>query len=164
LARTFSQYGKMPEGPRSEVDLDELLSTLATQHRTDAVPVRLHAPEALVVFAHYDALERTFRNLVVNAIEAQEDHPGSAVDIHLERDGNEAVVSVLDRGPGVPEELFPEVWNPDVTTKRGGTGLGLAIVRQTVQIHEGSVALANRPDGGACFTVRLPLPQRNQSP
>lgn len=164
LARTFSQYGKMPEGPRSDVDLEELLRSLATQHGTDATPVRLHASEPLVVFAHYDALERAFRNLLVNAVEAQGDRPGSAVDIHVERDGSEAVVRVLDRGPGVPEELLPEVWNPDVTTKRGGTGLGLAIVRQTVQIHEGSVALANRTDGGACFTVRLPLPPHNQAP
>ncbi len=164
LARTFSQYGKMPEGPRSDVDLEELLRALASQHQTESAPVRVHAASPLMVSAHYDALERAFRNLLVNAIEAQEGQAGSVVDVHLERDGGEAVVRVVDHGPGVPEGLLAEVWNPDVTTKRGGTGLGLAIVRQTVQIHEGSVSLANHPGGGASFTVRLPLHSRNQAP
>ncbi len=157
LARTFSQYGKMPEGPRSDVDLEELLRSLAAQHGTERVPVHLDAPGTVMVNAHYDALERAFRNLVVNAVEAQEGPTGGSVDIHLEPDGDEAVVRVQDRGPGVPEELRADVWDPDVTTKRGGTGLGLAIVHQTVRVHGGSVSVENRPGGGAVFTVRLPL-------
>ncbi len=157
LARTFSQYGKMPEGPRSDVDLEELVRSLAVQHASEGVPIHVHGGAGLMVNAHYDALERALRNLVVNAVEAQEGSDAAAVDVHLERDGDEAVVRVEDRGPGVPEELRADVWNPDVTTKRAGTGLGLAIVHQTVQMHGGSVSLANRPEGGAAFTVRLPL-------
>ncbi len=157
LARTFSQYGKMPEGPRSDVDLGELLTSLASQHATEDVPIHVHTGPTLVVNAHYDALERAFRNLLVNAVEAQDGPAGGEVDVRLEREDDQAVVRVEDRGPGVPEELRADVWNPDVTTKRGGTGLGLAIVSQTVQAHGGSVSLANRSGGGAAFTVRLPL-------
>ena len=157
MARTFSQYGKMPEGPRSRVDLGELLAGLATQHATPTVPVEVHAEGAVLVEAHYDALERAFRNLVMNAVEAQESCASGRVDVYVEKDETSAVVRVEDRGPGVPPELLDDIWNPDVTTKRRGTGLGLALVRQTMRHHEGEVAVANRSEGGAVFTVRLPL-------
>lgn len=157
MARTFSQYGKMPEGPRSRVDLGELLTGLASQYATDLVPVDVHSGPTVMVDAHYDALERAFRNLVANAVEAQGGRAGARVDVHVESDGTSGVVRVEDRGPGVPPELLDEIWNPDVTTKRSGTGLGLAIVRQTVRHHGGEVDVANLPGGGAVFTVRLPL-------
>lgn len=157
MARTFSQYGKMPEGPRSLVDLGELLSALAAQHASEEVPIEVHQAGSLFVEAHYDALERAFRNLVVNAVEAQEGRPGARVDAYLEEEAGTAVVRVEDRGPGVPADLLEAVWNPDVTTKRQGTGLGLAIVQQTIRHHEGDVEVANRLEGGAVFTVRLPL-------
>jgi signal transduction histidine kinase len=153
MARTFSQYGKLPEGPRSQVDLVELMSSLATQHGTEGVPVRVTG-EVILVDAHYDALERAFRNLVLNAVEAQ---AGSgSVDVTVSRVDGMARVLVEDRGPGVPAEFREEIWNPDVTTKHTGTGLGLAIVRQTVAHHGGTVAVADREGGGACFEVRLP--------
>jgi signal transduction histidine kinase len=157
MARTFSQYGKMPEGPRSRVDLGELLESLAGQHATDDIPVEVHRDAAVMVDAHFDAMERAFRNLVVNAVEAQDGGPSGRVDVYVTAVDAVAVVRVADRGPGVPTELLDEVWSPDVTTKRRGTGLGLAIVRQTILHHEGDVAVANRPEGGAVFTVRLPM-------
>ncbi len=154
LARTFSQYGRIPEGPRSRVDLGELLTSLSSQHASEATPVEVRLDGSVEVEAHYDALERALRNLVVNAVEAQEG--GGRVDISLEGEPEWAVIRVEDEGPGVPEDLLEEIWNPDVTTKRHGTGLGLAIVRQTVFHHGGTVTASNRAGGGAAFEVRLP--------
>ena len=160
MARTFSQYGRLPEGPRSQVDLVELMAGLASQHRSEAVPVRVVGPVVLVN-AHYDALERAFRNLVVNAVEAQGE--GGSVDITVTQSDGVARVLVEDRGPGVPPELRGEIWNPDVTTKHRGTGLGLAIVRQTVAHHGGTVEVSDRAGGGASFEVRLPLEDTHRS-
>ena len=158
LARTFSQYGRVPEGPRSQVDLGELVRMLGAQHGSERVPVRVSTPAvAVVVDAHYDALERALRNLVLNAVEAQE-VSGGLVELTVAEDRGWALVRVEDRGPGIPPELLEEIWNPDVTTKSRGTGLGLALVRQTVAHHDGEVSVANRADGGARFEVRLPLP------
>lgn len=157
MARTFSQYGRMPEGPRSLVDLAELLVMLAGQHGSERVPVAVADDGGpVLVEAHYDALERAFRNLLLNAVEAQE-VTGGRVDVAVETRDGRAVVVVEDRGPGIPAELLDEIWNPDVTTKSRGTGLGLAIVRQTVLHHDGRVAASNRGGGGASFTVDLPL-------
>jgi signal transduction histidine kinase len=160
MARTFSQYGRLPEGPRSQVDLLELMEGLASQHRSDVVSVGV-AGEAVLVNAHYDALERAFRNLVVNAVEAQAG--GGSVDITVARGDGMAQVLVEDRGPGVPAELHGEIWNPDVTTKHRGTGLGLAIVRQTVAHHGGTVQVRDRAGGGASFEVRMPLEGADES-
>jgi signal transduction histidine kinase len=154
MARTFSQYGKLPEGPRSQVDLLELMQGLAAQHRSDAVPISVSG-EPVMVSAHLDALERAFRNLVINAVEAQ----GGAgqVDVLVTRAEGMARVHIDDRGPGVPQEIRDEIWNPDVTTRRSGTGLGLAIVRQTVAHHGGTAEVHDREGGGASFRVSLPI-------
>jgi signal transduction histidine kinase len=157
MARTFSQYGRMPEGPRSVVDLHELVAMLAGQHGSDKVPIRLGpGPGEVLVDGHYDALERAFRNLLLNAVEAQE-VGGGEVDVSIDVTQDRAEVRIEDRGTGIPDELLEEIWNPDVTTKSRGTGLGLAIVRQVVAHHDGEVAASNRPGGGARFVVRLPL-------
>ena len=158
MARTFSQYGRVPEGPRSRVGLRELLDGLARQHDSPEVPVRVSGEE-LEVTAHHGALERAVRNLVVNAVEAQEgggEDQEPEVDLSVAREDGWAAIRVADRGPGIPDGLLDEIWNPDVTTKRKGTGLGLALVRQAVEYHGGTVSADTRPGGGAVFTLRLP--------
>lgn len=160
MARTFSQFGRVPEGPRSRVALRELLDGLARQHDFGSVPVRVSGEEVEVT-AHHGALERALRNLLLNAVEAQEEGeggpaPSAEVELAVARDDGWAVIRVADRGPGIPPELMDEIWNPDVTTKRRGTGLGLALVRRAVEFHDGSVSAENRPGGGAVFTLRLP--------
>ena len=72
------------------------------------------------------------------------------------------MLQVADRGAGIPEEDLPRIferfYRVDKARSRaaGGTGLGLAIVRDTVEKRKGTVTAANRPDGGAVFTVRWP--------
>lgn len=155
IARSFSQYGKVPEGPRSEVDLLELLQSLARLETSAEIHVRSEGP--VMVVGHHDALQRAFRNLLVNAAEAVDSNERARVDVHIRRLDGTARVEILDSGPGIPEELLSEIWNPDVSTKRSGTGLGLAIVRRTMEHHDGVVAASNRPEGGACFQIDLPL-------
>ncbi len=158
MARSFARYGRMPEGPRSRVDLGELARALADQHGSENVSVTVEDGGA-VVFGQYDALERAVRNLVVNAVEASKasDATSRRVDIRVDTESAEAVVRVRDGGSGIPMDLQKEIWNPEVSTKRTGTGLGLAIVRQTVLHHDGSVSASNHPEGGALFTIRLPV-------
>lgn len=163
MARSFAQFGRMPEGPVSEVDLEELLGGLARKHSSEAVPVRVQVdPGTPRIRGRYEALTRVFRNLIVNAAEAAggpeaESIPGAAVDIEVAAMGSEVEIRVLDTGPGIDEGWMDRIWLPDFTTKKRGSGIGLALVRQTVEAHGGWVAAANRPEGGAVFTVRLPV-------
>lgn len=169
MARSFAQFGRMPEGPVSEVDLEELLGTLVRQHRREDVPIRLQAAPVIPrIRGRYEALNRVFRNLLVNAVEAAES-PGASpeprVEVELSAAGGEAVeVRILDSGPGIPEPLLETIWAPDFTTKRRGSGIGLALVRQTVEAHGGRATAANRPGGGAVFSVLLPLTPPGETP
>jgi len=158
-ARSFSRYGRPPEGPAAEVDLDELLRTLVRRETGDEggddtlhLEVEAGLPR---VFGHHDPLERAILNLVVNAREAMAD-AGGRVTIRAHGEGEEIVIAVNDAGPGVPPELIDRVWEADFTTRSRGTGLGLAIVRQTVEAHRGRVTVHNRDEGGASFRIHLP--------
>jgi two-component system OmpR family sensor kinase len=102
-----------------------------------------------------EALERALRNLVENALR----HARTRVDVRLSVDGDNAVVEVVDDGPGFSSQLLAHSFDrftPDEPAAQGGTRLGLAIVDAIVAAHGGSVSLANR-DGGAVVTMRLPL-------
>ena len=68
-----------------------------------------------------------------------------------------AFVEVRDNGPGIAEEHWDRVFDPYYTTKTEGTGLGLAIVKKVVLEHGGEVSLDRAPEGGARFTIEVPL-------
>jgi signal transduction histidine kinase len=97
-------------------------------------------------------------NLLLNAFEARGD--GTVVQIRTGRDddGRQAVVEIIDNGPGIAEELLPDVlFKPFKTTKDGGSGIGLWQVKRVAAALGGSISAGNRLEGGARFVIRLPL-------
>jgi two-component system, NtrC family, nitrogen regulation sensor histidine kinase NtrY len=156
LARAFAQFGRLPEGPATEVDLRELLEYLLRTHLPQGVTPRLRVPlELPAVRGHPDALSRAFANLLLNAADAV--GASGSVEVVARAANGFVEVRVLDSGPGIPPENLERIWEPDFTTRSRGTGLGLALVRQAVQAHGGRVAARNRPEGGAEFRVLLPV-------
>lgn len=117
------------------------------------------------VDAYGDLLNQVFMNMVVNAAQAISSQgrsaPGSIV-IRTERQGDEAVITIEDDGPGIPEHALMRIFDPFYTTKPvgQGTGLGLSVSYDIiVKKHGGSIRAENKPEGGARFTVRLPMVQ-----
>lgn len=92
---------------------------------------------------------------------------GSPISVRLERRGEEAVLTVADKGPGVPAPLRAQLFDlarppldepqPQPQTRGRGLGLGLGIARRLAELHGGTIALSDAPEGGAVFTVTLPL-------
>lgn len=155
LAREFADFGRMPEGPASEVDLVELLEELGHTAVPESVTVTVEANGGRrTILGHYEPLRRAFANLVRNAAEAM--GGTGRIDVAIRGQDGAVAVSVADHGPGVPRELGARVFEPYVTTKADGTGLGLALVRQTISAHGGTIALSDTPGGGATFTVAFP--------
>ncbi|HEV2131730.1 MAG TPA: HAMP domain-containing sensor histidine kinase [Longimicrobiaceae bacterium] len=159
LARAFAQFGRLPEGPPSEIDLRELLDYLLRTHLPPAITWRLDAPEELpLIQGHHDALARAFANLLLNAADALDGAEGTVhVTLEVAAEGEAIEARIADSGPGIPPEHLERIWEPDFSTRSRGTGLGLTLVRQTVQAHGGSISAGNRPAGGAEFRIQLPL-------
>jgi signal transduction histidine kinase len=103
-------------------------------------------------------LRRAFSNLVRNSLEACAD-AGMPARVYVRSDitlgGTQLVFE--DNGPGFSPEYLAKAFQPFATTKPNGTGLGLAIVQKVIVSHNGHIAAANRPEGGAQFRVRLPI-------
>lgn len=147
------------------VALDVLLGEVVESRclRADnRVKVNLHrASEKIVVRASPERLTQVMENLLDNA--ASFSPEGETVEVRVGREGAAAVVTVDDRGPGIPEAHLERIfdrfftWRPDdLGSRNGHTGLGLAIVKAIVDGYGGSIAARNRPEGGARFEVRLP--------
>jgi len=114
--------------------------------------------EPVTVVGARDDLHRVALNLMDNAI--KHTPPGTHVHARLRRDGDEAVLEVVDDGPGIPPELRERIFERFVRgggEVAGSSGLGLAIVRAVAQSHGGEVTVTDGPDGrGARFVVRIP--------
>jgi len=100
-------------------------------------------------------MEHVFVNILLNAYQAM-DYAGT-VRISTWSDGRFAEISVRDTGPGIPPAIREDLFKPFFTTRAQGTGLGLSIVRAIVDAHGGTVRASSVEEGGAEFTVRLPL-------
>jgi len=103
-------------------------------------------------------MEQALANLVLNA--CAHTPPGTAVEIRASASGDRLQLVVADRGPGVPVDSIPHLFDKFYRAPNapaGGTGLGLAIVRGLVDAHGGVVEAGNQAGGGACFTIHLPL-------
>lgn len=156
MARSFSQLGRLPEGPTSAIDLEELLRSLLDSDLPATVSGQLTVEgDPSRVEGHLSALNRAFRNLIGNAVEALGDRADGRIDVTIRHLDGTLEVAVSDNGPGVPAENRDRIWDPDFTTRKRGTGLGLALVRQTISAHGGEVELLDAEEG-ACFVVRLP--------
>lgn len=169
LAKSFAQFGRLPDGPMHDVDMGELLRYAARTTLGPDAPVTVDVPDALpMVHGHHDALARAVANLLLNAHDAI-GGPGAPADgatpargIHVaaRHDATAVppavVVTVADTGCGMPPDVLARIWEPYVTTKPGGTGLGLAIVRQTVDALGGTVRAESAPGAGTTITLTLP--------
>ena len=135
----------------------ELADALAARHQR----VETHVtPAGATIAADPAKLHDVLGNLVQNAVHYASDH--GTITLSADADGERHVLTVEDSGPGIPEadlrRVFERFYRVDRARPRdpGGTGLGLAIVKHLVQLHGGSVQAANRPSGGAVFTITLP--------
>lgn len=155
LAKEFSEFGKLPEGPQSEVDVAELLEELGRTSVPDGIDVRLTGNGARrTILGHYEPLRRAFANLYRNAAEAMQGK--GAIDVTLSSTDAELLVTIADHGPGIPPDLRQRVFEPYFTTKSDGTGLGLALVRITMEAHGGTISVGETPGGGATFSIVFP--------
>jgi nitrogen fixation/metabolism regulation signal transduction histidine kinase len=162
MARSFAQFGKLPEGPASDVDLEDLVRsagrTAVPSHLSYTVESQDGVP---LLHGQHDALSRAVGNVLLNAVEAcgATGAISARISTRMTALGQETVVAIRDTGVGIAPERLGAIFEPYVTDKTGGTGLGLAIVKQTVVAHGGRVEAESARGTGT--EIRLIFPSNN---
>jgi signal transduction histidine kinase len=141
-----------------ETDLSVLLQSLCSALSDMGQTANFDGPAHLSIPCRPIALRRAFRNLLDNAIRY-----GARADVTLSLDNGEAVVEIVDDGPGIAEDMREKVFQPffrleaSRSRETGGTGLGLSSARAVMRRHGGDITLDNAPTGGLRVHVTLPL-------
>jgi signal transduction histidine kinase len=113
-----------------------------------------------VVLVDKGQVQQVILNLAMNAMQAMQGQPAHQrrLELTLTRTHTgDALVTVRDSGPGVPEEQQGKLFEAFWTTKNQGLGIGLHISRSIIESHGGRLSFANNPDRGATFSFTLPL-------
>jgi two-component system sensor histidine kinase CpxA len=153
---------------RTNVDLAALVKEVADDADFEARSlnraVQVVSSDKCSINGVEELLRSAVENVVRNALRYTPE--GTAVEVALSRQNGHAVISVRDRGNGVPEEALEKIFRPFYRTEDardrqsgGGTGLGLAITERAVRMHGGSVQAVNAPDGGLSVEMKLNLDQ-----
>jgi PAS domain S-box-containing protein len=148
---------------REPLDLNRILGETVNLVRSELIIRNVHLRTSFheplpAVSGDKVQLQQVALNLILNAADALSDSPPDRrqVEVLTAPAGGGVRISVLDRGPGIPEEVLKKIFEPFFTTKAQGMGMGLAISRTIVEHHGGRVRAENRPEGGAAFHVELP--------
>jgi len=106
-------------------------------------------------------MEQVIINLILNADDAMEEKEQGTLTIRTKQIDDNVIIVVSDTGTGIPDSKLGNIWQSFFTTKGvgKGTGLGLATVRKIINDHNGQIEAANKPQGGAEFTITLPAMQ-----
>ena len=163
VVTNFLNFARPAQLTLTEVHLRAICERAAEEIRPDAralggdVEVR---GDFGVIEGDEVLLRQAFSNLLRNALEAcsgAEGPPRIAIQSELDLAAKVSRIGVTDNGPGVPAALRERVFQPFFTMKRNGTGLGLALVQKIIVFHNGRIAVATAPQGGASFQITLPL-------
>jgi signal transduction histidine kinase len=160
IARAFAEFGRLPEGPSSEIDVAELVRYSASTV-PPGIEVTVNADDELPrILGHHDALAGALTNVILNAADACNGKGAITIDASVSRaNGREMIrIDVADNGKGIAPADLERIWDPYVTQKAGGTGLGLAIARQAVLAHDGTVEAESTLGKGT--RIRFIIPAR----
>lgn len=158
----------LPPAARAHVSVNEVVADAVERCHPYAAQREVRLEPALCgptderdepeVAGDAELLVAMVNNLVRNAIRFSP--PGSLVEVAIERQGSDVKIAVRDRGPGVPEDQLPHLFERFYQAAAGGrpagSGLGLSIAQSAARLHGGSIRAANRPGGGCEFEVTLP--------
>jgi PAS domain S-box-containing protein len=165
IVKNLTYFSRPPAPGKSKINLTEIVERTLNLHayslRKNNITVDfLKQPPLPYALGDAHQLMQVFLNLIVNAEQAiREVRDKGTLRIRQGKNEGSVWVSFHDDGPGIPKETLNSIFDPFYTTKRPGrgTGLGLSICKSVIKEHNGSVEAANAADGGALFTVTLPL-------
>ncbi len=163
MVKAFSEYAKMPELKMQILDIESLLMEVVDLYRgSDKLTIKQDLGiSGTLVEVDQGRLRQVFHNLIKNAMETASDNKKILLKVktRLEEHNKQywCVLKLTDNGPGFPEDMLANIFDPYVTNKPKGTGLGLAIVKKIIEEHGGAIVAENAPEGGARVIIKLPV-------
>jgi signal transduction histidine kinase len=156
----FLRYAGRIELDRRPVELnallDELVDFFAPQAQLQRVQLRLKKhPEPVIAQIDPRLIKQAVLNLLINGLQALGD--GGELILSLTVQGRNAVIDVIDTGPGIPPDVLPRIFQAYYTTKKGGSGIGLAMARRIAEEHGGKIGVRSEVGKGSDFWMSLPL-------
>jgi signal transduction histidine kinase len=161
ITQRLRRFSRQERQEAVEVDIEECLETalkIGWNELKSKCVVRKHYESPVPrVKGHPNQLTQVLLNLVVNAAQAITGR--GQVDLGISRKDDMALVTIRDSGGGIAPENLDKMFTPFFTTKSAGegTGLGLYVSKGIVEAHGGTITAGNHPEGGAVFTVELPV-------
>ncbi len=169
--QTFLDFARPPQLEKRAFDvqslLEQIVGRVSSRAKEQGVSIQCDFPDQPVILrADIGQFRQVILNLLLNALDAVPNGgtvwlkvlgPSTSPAKHGASLDQSVTIHVADTGPGLPAQLGAKIFEPFVSTKETGLGLGLSICRRIVEAHGGEIAAANKPDGGAMFTVRLPV-------
>jgi signal transduction histidine kinase len=141
--------------------IEDVYALIATHLRHNEISFEFHPDSELpMIPVLTDQIRQVLLNLLMNAVEAMT--TGGKLTVSTQLAGsNEILLRISDTGPGIDPSILPNIFEPFVTDKERGTGLGLTITYDIILKHRGRIQAENNPQGGATFSVWLPVESRN---
>ena len=156
----FREYARLPNPKLEPVELNTLVVDVLALYEQSITKMDVHLEPGLPpVMGDRNQLRQVIHNLLQNAQDALAGTENPRIDVSTGRNMDEAVLSISDNGPGIPEAIQKRVFEPYVTTKAKGTGLGLAIVKKIVEEHSGRILVESNMPRGTLVRINLPLGQ-----
>jgi nitrogen fixation/metabolism regulation signal transduction histidine kinase len=157
IANEFSNFAKMPEPIKKEIDLIALIeNTVSFFEAEETIKFHIQSNEKrLIVKVDKEQWVQVFNNLIQNAIHAIEGRQNGEITISVRKEKGCVFINVTDNGCGISEAEQEKLFVPYFTTKSSGSGIGLSMVKQIVENHDGEISFVSELNKGTTFEIKL---------
>ena len=164
MVEAFRNYAKAPKLKLERIDLNVLAAELLVLYEGSNCTFEADFSNIeAVVEADAGAMRQVLHNILKNGAEAAAADDQPKVLIQTAVQDEKVALNICNNGKSFSEDMLLHAFDPYVTDKPGGTGLGLPVVKKIIEEHKGRISLANRPEGGACVKITLPLLMENDA-
>lgn len=162
FTQSFRHLSYLPQPEMKKFSLNGLLRNLEGLLHSDfqagGIEFILECPPADIIYVgDENQLSQVFLNLLKNSMQAIEGQEVKHISIHVEQTGGKLLIDIKDNGPGIPQELWEEIFIPFFTTKTEGTGIGLSLCKQIIRRHKGHLFIKQSNLGETVLRMDLPM-------
>ncbi|RKX20642.1 MAG: hypothetical protein DRP26_01240 [Candidatus Zixiibacteriota bacterium] len=158
----FSTLDSKPVPYDLKLLIEDLILFIRPQNKFKRVKFNVDIPADLPkVYIDVGQLHQVFLNLFINSVDIFAEYRAGEGEITVKAEAlpEKAYVKIVitDNGPGIPEDILPKIFEPHITSKRAGHGLGLSTCLKIINNHNGKIIAENLDEGGAAFTIEIPM-------